>query len=113
MLLFFFSSRRRHTRCSRDWSSDVCSSDLLSRACRPLALEMISGRLPCAGLPGNAGAVAAAPFGSDHMRPKSLPAPATALPISEVRKNLRRDHSSIEEPPPYAEGTIQQLLVDS
>src|SRR5256884_177707 len=23
----FFSSRRRHTRCSRDWSSDVCSSD--------------------------------------------------------------------------------------
>src|SRR2546429_3903373 len=28
LLLFFFSSRRRHTRCSRDWSSDVCSSDL-------------------------------------------------------------------------------------
>src|SRR2546429_4028119 len=27
---FFFSSRRRHTRCSRDWSSDVCSSDLLN-----------------------------------------------------------------------------------
>src|SRR2546429_9565740 len=27
---FFFSSRRRHTRCSRDWSSDVCSSDLFS-----------------------------------------------------------------------------------
>src|SRR5690554_8185696 len=28
MLFFFFSSRRRHTRCGRDWSSDVCSSDL-------------------------------------------------------------------------------------
>src|SRR6266542_5729157 len=27
--VFFFSSRRRHTRCYRDWSSDVCSSDLL------------------------------------------------------------------------------------
>src|SRR5699024_11619056 len=27
-LLFFFSSRRRHTRSKRDWSSDVCSSDL-------------------------------------------------------------------------------------
>src|SRR5207247_7885305 len=26
--LFFFSSRRRHTRSTRDWSSDVCSSDL-------------------------------------------------------------------------------------
>src|SRR5690606_39382963 len=29
-ILFFFSSRRRHTRFSRDWSSDVCSSDLYS-----------------------------------------------------------------------------------
>src|SRR5690606_41092841 len=28
---FFFSSRRRHTRFSRDWSSDVCSSDLAPR----------------------------------------------------------------------------------
>src|SRR5699024_11920360 len=28
--LFFFSSRRRHTRSKRDWSSDVCSSDLIS-----------------------------------------------------------------------------------
>src|SRR5690554_3774656 len=28
-LIFFFSSRRRHTICGRDWSSDVCSSDLL------------------------------------------------------------------------------------
>src|SRR5207253_3471856 len=27
-LCFFFSSRRRHTRWPRDWSSDVCSSDL-------------------------------------------------------------------------------------
>src|SRR5690606_24485296 len=27
-MIFFFSSRRRHTRFSRDWSSDVCSSDL-------------------------------------------------------------------------------------
>src|SRR5699024_11446685 len=27
---FFFSSRRRHTRSKRDWSSDVCSSDLPS-----------------------------------------------------------------------------------
>src|SRR5258707_5956274 len=28
---FFFSSRRRHTRYWRDWSSDVCSSDLAAR----------------------------------------------------------------------------------
>src|SRR2546430_9102765 len=30
MLVFFFSSRRRHTRFDCDWSSDVCSSDLLT-----------------------------------------------------------------------------------
>src|SRR5215475_4184273 len=35
ILFFFFSSRRRHTRFSRDWSSDVCSSDL-----EPIAQEM-------------------------------------------------------------------------
>src|SRR5207249_9669090 len=28
LIYFFFSSRRRHTRSKRDWSSDVCSSDL-------------------------------------------------------------------------------------
>src|SRR5437870_8847037 len=29
--MFFFSSRRRHTRWPRDWSSDVCSSDLRAK----------------------------------------------------------------------------------
>src|SRR5699024_11324115 len=33
-VVFFFSSRRRHTRSKRDWSSDVCSSDLSAR--RPM-----------------------------------------------------------------------------
>src|SRR3989442_9246156 len=32
VFFFFFSSRRRHTRCGRDWSSDVCSSDLIHLA---------------------------------------------------------------------------------
>src|SRR5258707_5933145 len=35
LLLFFFSSRRRHTRYWRDWSSDVCSSDLIVQIPRP------------------------------------------------------------------------------
>src|SRR5690606_39713997 len=34
VVFFFFSSRRRHTRFSRDWSSDVCSSDLECRVSR-------------------------------------------------------------------------------
>src|SRR2546429_3454483 len=37
-VVFFFSSRRRHTRCSRDWSSDVCSSDLFRLIYIPSAL---------------------------------------------------------------------------
>src|SRR5690606_39991865 len=36
--VYFFSSRRRHTRFSRDWSSDVCSSDLRSRLQRDVAV---------------------------------------------------------------------------
>src|SRR3989442_10013165 len=37
-VFFFFSSRRRHTRCGRDWSSDVCSSDLMR-----ITLAMVGG----------------------------------------------------------------------
>src|SRR5256884_1074092 len=40
VVVFFFSSRRRHTRCSRDWSSDVCSSDLVSKM-RNVSLEQV------------------------------------------------------------------------
>src|SRR5437660_6943273 len=38
LFFFFFSSRRRHTRWPRDWSSDVCSSDLHRR------LELVRGK---------------------------------------------------------------------
>src|SRR5206468_5779523 len=43
-VFFFFSSRRRHTRSDRDWSSDVCSSDL-PRFLRLLALSATAGNL--------------------------------------------------------------------
>src|SRR5690606_40268038 len=46
MRFFFFSSRRRHTRFSRDWSSDVCSSDLVELA------GDVSLRLEAAQVPG-------------------------------------------------------------
>src|SRR3970282_2444031 len=43
-VLFFFSSRRRHPRSLRDWSSDVCSSDLgggsSARPCSPPAVHL-------------------------------------------------------------------------
>src|SRR5256885_9623200 len=46
-LFFFFSSRRRHTRLQGDWSSDVCSSDLML----PLAMnELIQKNLKDVGI---------------------------------------------------------------
>src|SRR5690606_534128 len=48
LLIVFFSSRRRHTRFSRDWSSDVCSSDLAPAApTRPAG----AARVPAPALP--------------------------------------------------------------
>src|SRR5690606_8973519 len=41
---FFFSSRRRHTRFSRDWSSDVCSSDLFAFSLAALLEGAIDAR---------------------------------------------------------------------
>src|SRR5690606_9075670 len=52
IVLFFFSSRRRHTRFSRDWSSDVCSSDLNPDEGYALKTEWIVGVMgpeACAG----------------------------------------------------------------
>src|SRR5216683_6528370 len=51
MFFFFFSSRRRHTRSDRDWSSDVCSSDLVQGAKGPRAVpigefHLLPGRTP-------------------------------------------------------------------
>src|SRR5690606_41143319 len=47
VIFFFFSSRRRHTRFSRDWSSDVCSSDL---GWTPVAGALESAKESFAGL---------------------------------------------------------------
>src|SRR5256886_5850644 len=49
LLIFFFSSRRRHTRFDCDWSSDVCSSDLLRR--RPGLRSPILGQSGTDGTP--------------------------------------------------------------
>src|SRR5260370_37139110 len=54
LVVFFFSSRRRHTRFKCDWSSDVCSSDLadqnrrgIGRACRLSRFERLPAHREC------------------------------------------------------------------
>src|SRR5690606_39861139 len=52
----FFSSRRRHTRFSRDWSSDVCSSDLMKDAMDAAISKLIVGQTASSqGTPGRLG----------------------------------------------------------
>src|SRR5947209_13430242 len=45
-VFFFFSSRRRHTRYWRDWSSDVCSSDLIAEIPRHRFYEVTDSSAP-------------------------------------------------------------------
>src|SRR5207237_6599997 len=54
---FFFSSRRRHTRFKCDWSSDVCSSDLLfiQPVAHILAIAVHGQRFPAPGIQNNEG----------------------------------------------------------
>src|SRR5260370_40061278 len=95
MLLFFFSSRRRHTRFKCDWSSDVCSSDLtamvsntasmmrsapltFSRPTTPLISPIrlagaSAGKAPRAAVrseEGRVGEEGRAPWGADHLKKK-------------------------------------------
>src|SRR5690625_6377132 len=45
LYFFFFSSRRRHTRWPRDWSSDVCSSDLFQHDIHDLVIRRHEGHI--------------------------------------------------------------------
>src|SRR5206468_5258943 len=66
--LFFFSSRRRHTRSDRDWSSDVCSSDLA----RPSSWASPTSSAALAGAAGtSASPPPSAAIGGAASRPRS------------------------------------------
>src|SRR5699024_11340823 len=49
LVIFFFSSRRRHTRSKRDWSSDVCSSDLTTNLAPICFVSYLSFNPPMVG----------------------------------------------------------------
>src|SRR5690606_41132244 len=62
---FFFSSRRRHTRFSRDWSSDVCSSDLVTTVLLvAFAVGVGGGSLLCEKMSAHRIELGLVPFGS-------------------------------------------------
>src|SRR5206468_8097071 len=69
-LFFFFSSRRRHTRSDRDWSSDVCSSDLSA------FLTVDRGRVVAQTTP--------APVVAVPAPPACAPAPAVSVKRREI-----------------------------
>src|SRR5204863_7675672 len=76
-LFFFFSSRRRHTRSLRDWSSDVCSSDLADLATAaqeagaPAPVEL--GLVDVNSLPGSVGDAAFAAAADTITNPVQSP----------------------------------------
>src|SRR5690606_40320469 len=86
---FFYSSRRRHTRFSRDWSSDVCSSDLLDgdgqRGRAEGGRARGQGVLPGDQLGDDVAALAAAAGGGDDL----------AVDVGEDRKSVVREKAEI------------------
>src|SRR2546422_5772131 len=104
-MVFFFSSRRRHTRCSRDWSSDVCSSDLLPHEVRRERASVAEPQweqsphadarehpLPVGSDVGEKQVAEHDPVETRNLRPKSLQGGAHARLIFVVRRARRYHH---------------------
>src|SRR5699024_9785243 len=113
---FFFSSRRRHTRSKRDWSSDVCSSDLIGAAglwtLAPASEKVAHGAPACNGAIGR--------LPTDPSLPVSLaaltrvPAPSPALPITasparRVRAPRCAPPRPDRRPPQYARHGVRDV----
>src|SRR5438034_5880432 len=76
LFLFFFSSRRRHTRSLCDWSSDVCSSDLFQ----------LAGHRPIVLMGGGTGLIGD-PSGKQSERP--------LLSEEQIRENVRSEERRV------------------
>src|SRR5438876_7521696 len=88
---FFFSSRRRHTRWTGDWSSDVCSSDLLKRRSRRSSLCRTTSR--SARSPLQATCISRLPFHTsveESRKLKAAPPWRAAEPIAPSQNQSRR-----------------------
>src|SRR3712207_9445165 len=92
-IFFFFSSRRRHTRYWRDWSSDVCSSDL-DTVMREMETEHLKEAIE--GLPERARYVLVRRYGLDDREPATLAELGDELDISRERvRQLQREAERI------------------
>src|SRR5207248_6637692 len=99
IIFFFFSSRRRHTRSYGDWSSDVCSSDLVAydRAGKRLGSTKVTGGLDAIAYDYAGGRLVGLSlqtrrllFFSDDLRPRG------ALRLSQaILAGQRRDRKSV------------------
>src|SRR2546429_6432966 len=90
-VVFFFSSRRRHTRCSRDWSSDVCSSDLPELPLDEVEIEIAEGAslagggsTPSQSLPTKIIRIASARYSATKLEQRLRGAPAGISVIARV-----------------------------
>src|SRR5256885_9931902 len=90
--LFFFSSRRRHTRLQGDWSSDVCSSDLASAAlARRPSGSLVS---PCT----SSTIVASAEYRATAASAKPISPAACATPLEPVTSRSEEHTSELQSP---------------
>src|SRR5690625_5438097 len=102
MQLFFFSSRRRHTRWPRDWSSDVCSSDLRVEGVYRLQQQLrTAAGQPLQQLPGGLVPANGLGAGGDHLAGVQTLLetedghPGLALPGMTDRKSTRLNSSHV------------------
>src|SRR5205814_4705024 len=98
---FFFSSRRRHTRCLSDWSSDVCSSDLADSRLLTRARAMLrpgwGSRLACIAVAPAALIAAAAVGAAAALVRTARGAPKRALHRRELLLHLVRSEEHTSE----------------
>src|SRR3712207_8519889 len=95
--LFFFSSRRRHTRYWRDWSSDVCSSDLLlpHRWPWPVWPRVRPSDGPASPRPARPATAAAGPVAAAPIRAKPMGSAPAASQIGRAAWRERVEHSAV------------------
>src|SRR3712207_6985727 len=103
----FFSSRRRHTRYWRDWSSDVCSSDLMTAGL--ISSTKSAGERPRLLSVAPQDTVAEALAQMDKYGVTQMPVMEDGKPVGSVRENRSEEHTSELQSRQYL---VCRLLLD-